>query len=245
MAKRKKNKQYKPTPNKYLSLLADELKEELTGKRTASSLDRDEKQILMQEYRIRAIPVCWGIPMDEVMFSKWFVNFVRMTAMPWDSFVTTESTYLPDARNDVHTTFLNDTDAPYLMMLDSDVLPPPNIVEILMSHNKHIVGGWYKNKNMRASIDHHPIIYDFYSESETELNWAHRKEPGVGLEKVDGMGAGCWLMSRELAEALGEEPYDMERGTEDLVLCKKIMDLGYDMWVDWDVPCAHMGVFWV
>lgn len=245
MAKRKKNKQFGPTPNKYLELLSEELRGEITGQKIASALTLEEKDILVQEYRIRSIPICWGIPMDEVMFSKWMVNFLRLTQMPWDSYATTESTYLPSARNDIHNTFLRATDAPFLMMLDSDVLPPPNIIEILMAHEKHIVGGWYRNKNKRASLNHHPIVYDFYSESETELNWIHREEPGVGLEQVDGMGAGCWLMSRELAEALGEDPYDMEKGTEDLVLCKKIIDLGYEMWVDWDVPCAHMGVGWV
>ena len=243
MAKRKKNKQFAPRPNKYLELLSEELKGEITGQRIASSLTREEKEILHQEYRIRSLPICWGVPCDELMFTKWFVNFLRLAPMPWDSYATTESTYLPSARNDIHNTFLKDTDAPYLMMLDSDVLPPPNIVDILLSHKKHVVGGWYKSKSLAKGP--HPIVYDFYSESDTSLQWEARKEPGVGMEMVDGMGAGCWLMSRELAEALGENPYDMERGTEDLVLCKKIMDLGYEMWVDWDIPCAHMGVSWV
>ena len=242
MAKRKKNKTFAPKANTYLELLSEELKGEITGQRTASALDRETKEILLQEYRIRALPICWGVPLDEVMYSKWYVNFLRLSPMPWDSYATTESTYLASARNDIHNTFLNQTDAPYLMMLDSDVLPPPNIVDLLLAHKKHIVGGWYKNKSLLKGP--HPIVYDFYSESETELNWVHRKEPGVGMEMVDGMGAGCWLMSRELAEALGENPYSLEKGTEDLILCKKIMDLGYEMWVDWDIACAHMGVSW-
>lgn len=242
MAKRKKGKRYAPRPYKYLKLLSDELKGELTGKRTVSALSHGEREVLYQEYRIRPTPICWGIPMDEVMFSKFFTNFIRLTSMPWDSFVTTEATYLPAARNDVHTKFLTETDSPYLMMLDSDVLPPPNIVETLMAYEKHIVGGWYKNKSLAKGP--HPIVYDFDSETEDGIHWRYRKDPGKGLEKVEGMGAGCWLMSRELAEALGENPYSMEKGTEDLVLCKKIMDLGYEMWVDWDLACAHMGVSW-
>jgi hypothetical protein len=242
MAKRKKSK-FVPQENKYLHLLSEELKGEITGQRIHHALTLEESEFLRQEYRIRSIPICWGIPMDEVMFSKWFVNFLRLSSMPWDSISTTESTYLPSARNDIHNTYLTDTDAPYLMMLDSDVLPPPNIVDILMSHQKHIVGGWYRNKSLKKGP--HPIVYDFHQETEKELQWRNRAEPGIGLEKVDGMGAGCWLMSRELAEALGENPYSMERGTEDLVLCKKIMDLGYEMWVDWDMSCAHMGVSWV
>jgi hypothetical protein len=52
-------------------------------------------------------------------------------------------------------------------------------------------------------------------------------------------------MSRELAEALGPRPYSMHKATEDLNLCKKIMDLGYEMWVDWDLACAHMGISWL
>jgi len=242
MAKRKKSK-FIPRENKYLALLSEELKGEITGQRTHRELDRGVSEVLRQEYRIRSVPICWGIPMDEVMFSKWFVNFLRLSSMPWDSISTTEGTYLPSARNGIHNTYLTDTDAPYLMMLDSDVLPPPNIVDILMAHQKHIVGGWYKNKNLKKGP--HPIVYDFHQETDTELQWINRAEPGKGLEKVDGMGAGCWLMSRELAEALGENPYSMEKGTEDLVLCKKIMDLGYEMWVDWDLSCAHMGISWV
>jgi len=59
------------------------------------------------------------------------------------------------------------------------------------------------------------------------------------------MGAGCWLMTRELAEALGPKPYSMVGGGEDLELCKKIHNLGYDIWVDWEIPVAHLGVSWV
>jgi len=242
MAKRKK-KRYAPEPHKYLELLSDELRGEITGQKTVASLSREESEILRLEYRIRPTPICWGIPMDETMFSKWFVNFLRFASMPWDSYVTTESTYLPIARNDIHAKFLQKTDSPYLMMLDSDVLPPPNLIDLLLSYEKHIVGGWYKSKSL--SEGPHPIVYNFHSESEDGLHWENIAEPGKGLEKVDGMGAGCWLMSRELAEELGSEPYSMDTGTEDLGLCKSIMDLGYEMWVDWDMPCAHMGVSWV
>ena len=43
----------------------------------------------------------------------------------------------------------------------------------------------------------------------------------------------------------GAKPYDMNRGTEDLVLCRKLMNLGIDLYVDWNVNCAHIGVSWV
>jgi len=245
MAKRKKGKRYAPKPSKYLELFSDELKEEIAGiegKPIISSLSRDESEFVRKEYDIRTTSVCWGFPMDEILYAKFFTSFLRQVMMPWDSVVTTESTYLPDARNVIHDRYLEQASDPYLMMLDSDVLPPPGIVPTLISHNKHIVGGWYRKKCRENA---HPIVYDFSRETDDGLFFEARQEPGTGLEKVDGMGAGCWLMSRELAEALGESPYSMEKGTEDLVLCKKVMDLGYEMWVDWDLACAHVGVTWV
>jgi hypothetical protein len=53
------------------------------------------------------------------------------------------------------------------------------------------------------------------------------------------------MMSRKVAEALGQSPYSMEKGGEDLVLCKKVKDLGFELWIDWDIACAHCGVFFV
>ena len=65
------------------------------------------------------------------------------------------------------------------------------------------------------------------------------------MERVDGAGAGSWLMRRDVAEALGESPYDMNSGGEDLKLCRKITEAGFEMFVDWNTPCAHCGVFFV
>lgn len=192
---------------------------------------------------LRETPVMWGVPMDEIMYSKFFTIWVRHSGyMPWDSFATTESTYLPNARNEIHNQFLK-SEFPYLMMLDSDIMFPPDMLEKLMEHDKSIIGGWYRNKHKFTPP--HPIVYDFVSVSENgTVNWRHRDEPQKGVEKVDGMGAGCWLMKYETAAQLGESPYDMAGGTEDLKLSKKLMDLGIPLYVDWNIPCAHLGVSW-
>ena len=192
--------------------------------------------------RIRSAPVVWGIPMDEVCYSKFWTNFVRCSGMmPWDGFITTESTYLPDARNTIHQRFVKDSDIDYLMMVDSDILFPPHMVEKLMSYDLPIVGGWYHNKKG----NNRPVVYDFVSESPDGNDYLARPKPGKGIERVDGMGAGCWLMKREIALQLGERPYDMQNGGEDLRLCKKLSNLGIPLHVDWEMPLAHVGVFFV
>jgi len=245
MAKRKKNKkQFAPKPNKYLEMLKEELKEEVPQERMVSNLNRGQREQLDQQFGIRTTPICWGIPLDELMFSQFFTSFVTLVRMPWDSFVTTLSTYLPDARNEIHRQFLEDTDAPYMMMLDSDVVDivnPTQLIAKLMSHKKHLVGGWYNNKP-KDGAEPHPVVYKHGKDEAGKVGFMPFLQPGSGLEKVDGMGAGCWLMSRELAEELGPKPYSMSGGTEDIVISKKIMELGYGMWVDWDLHCGHLGV---
>lgn len=180
-------------------------------------------------------PVMWGIPCDEIMYSRFFTFFVKHAGvMPTDKFAISENTYLPKARNIIHRAFLKETDFPYLMMLDSDVMFPPNIAASLMAHNLPMVGGWYRDKK---ADDHHPVIFDH-----VEHTWKYREAPGTGVEKVDGMGAGCWLMSRKVAETLGESPYSMEFGGEDLTLCLKLASLDIPLYVDWSINCAHLGV---
>lgn len=194
-----------------------------------------------QPVQIRTTPVMWGIPCDELGFSKFWIRFTGMAnRMPWDSVTAPESTYLKYARNQIHNDFLK-SNSTYLMTLDSDILFPPNLVETLMAHNLPIVGGWYRDKK---KDDHHPVIYDFVEDgSDGVANFRHRNKPGTGLEKVDAMGAGCWLMNRETAEALGKDPYGSEvGGGEDFILCRKLMKLGIPLHVDWSINCAHLGV---
>lgn len=200
--------------------------------------------IAEEALHIRTIPVVFGVPMDEICYSKfWIIFHKHVPIMPWDAWATTESTYLPDARNQIHNGYLREFTLPFLFMLDSDIIVPPGILDRLLSHNLPIVGGYYRNKHVK--MPPHPIVYDFISEEENgKTHWKHREEAGEGLERVDGMGAGCWLMRRDVAEALGESPYDMSSGTEDMLLSRKLMKLGISLHVDWSLDCAHLGVNW-
>lgn len=182
----------------------------------------------------------WGIPCDEIMYSKFFFMFERNAyRMPWDDFGYSEGTYLPKARNFIHNKYLHESDAPYLMMLDSDSLISPHVLDRLLAHKKPIVSGWYKDKK---AADHHPVVFDFFEENDAEIVWKHRHQPGEGLEKVDGVGAGVLLMSRTVAETLGENPYDMNKSGEDLTLCRRLMKLNIPLYVDWSAFVAHAGV---
>lgn len=233
--------------------IADDMKGKVPEKTRRVNFSGGKKKHTNISLEIRPWPICVGLPMDELMFSQFFENYLTLDLMPWDYIGTTRSTYLPEARNTIHNLFLNELGGTHLLMLDSDVLPPPGFVKSLLAHDKPMVGGWYKKKEKfvlkeaDGTIRHiqRPVVYDFVEEGEEKDWFRQRIAKGTGLERVAAAGAGCWLMRRDVAEALGENPYDMERGGEDLVLCKKVSDLGIPMYVDWDLACAHAGVFYV
>ena len=191
--------------------------------------------------KLRTKPVAWAFPLDEIVFTRFFTNFLRLRVMPWDDLYTIGSTYLPEASNTLHRFFVEESQCEHLVMLDSDVLPPPDFLERLLAHNKPLVGGWYRKKDEAGT----PCVYTYETqEADGVYWWKPRPVPGVGLEQVDGAGAGCWLMHRTVAEALGPKPYDMNQGGEDLALCKRVTDLGFPIFIDWSIACAHAGVFY-
>lgn len=208
----------------------------------AKGFNNPFKKKVISSPTFRKTPVMWGVPCDELSYSKFWTRFIGTAGvMPFDGFAFSEGTYLQKARNEIHNKFLK-SNAKYLMMLDSDVLFPPNFLETLMAHNLPIVGGWYRDKK---ADDHHPAVYDFVEDhADGYAVFRHRSTPGEGLEKVSATGAGCWLMTREVAEALGEEPYgtNISGGGEDFILCRKLMKLNILLHVDWSLNCAHLGV---
>lgn len=243
----------RPHSDKNVEGIVDLIKDKIPSETEIRSMDSGVALEHKIALRLRTVPITWGIPMDELMYSKFFSNFHHLNIMPWDSIITTESTYLPDARNYIHEVFVEQYKTEFLFMLDSDVLPPPGVVEKLLAHNKPIVGGWYRKKESfevktpdgESYSIARPVVYDWSEERDGHYWFRSRMEAGEGLEKVGGIGAGCLMMRRDLAEKLGSRPYSMSAGGEDLVLCKKIMDLGEDVFVDWSLSCAHVGVSYI
>ena len=213
------------------------------GELPETYLAEDRENVTM----VRVTPICIGIPFDEVVFSRWVRHMLASVRFqPWDDFVTSSSTYLPEARNTIHDQYLENSHSEFLWMLDSDVIPPPNIIGVLLRHiqqreDVRIVGGWYKKKQ----DPYNPVVYHDDRLDESGI-WQYRNygnnEVGEGLESVDAAGAGCWMLHRSVAEAIGKSPFSMLEGGEDLLFCRKVREAGYKLWIDWSQACAHTGV---
>jgi len=240
-----KRKRHEKSKEDYSSVIETLKAKDVPQKRDVTMFANGRQDKVEEKIALRTFPIMYGIPMDEVLFSTFFIMFLRNAhAMPWDGLAMTLSTYLPEARNKVHNAFLDETQYSHLFMLDSDIVFPPFTVEKLLAHQLPVVGGYYLNKSQTR--ENTPVVYRWEKDNEKtgKVDWMHIHEPGTGLEKVDGIGMGCVMMRRDAAEALGKSPYDMNTGGEDLRVCRKLMQLGIPLHVDWSINCAHLGVKW-
>ena len=207
--------------------------------------------------------VTFAIPLEEIMFSGFFTNWleVEQYRLGSDFVVTTTGSFTWIARNGLVKRFLNETDAEYLLFLDSDNCAPTgfDFIKRLISHKKDIVAGWYKVKKTRQ-----PTVYTFdhWNEMEETPYWKQRgkddipedenapecqcgKHHAQTIEKVDATGAGCLLIHRSVFERMPEPWFGHFKGggTEDMWFAWECRKLGIEWYVDWAVHSAHLGLF--
>ena len=130
------------------------------------------------------------------------------------------------------------TDYEWLFCIDSDTLPPFNVLEMTKNGKDICSGVYYQWQNNKLI----PLIYKkrsglhkvFYDVDETDV------------VEVDGVGAGCLLINRKVFETV-KKPYFMlgydDKGIcnlgEDLYFCEKAQKAGFKIWVDRKMICDH------
>jgi hypothetical protein len=137
----------------------------------------------------------------------------------------------------------------YLMMLDGDIIPPRNVLQ-LIDFKKDVIGGLCFAYIGKAII---PLI----------LKRDKKKLPGnafikyhaipehkwEGLTECDAIGSGCIIMSREVLEKVHNpfmNIYDEKTGERkeglDIAFCRKARKLGYKIYCHTDYRCDHWTV---
>lgn len=148
-------------------------------------------------------------------------------------------------RNEIVQNFLK-TDYDYLMMIDGDIIPPPEILD-LADLQKDIIGGlcfaYRQDYIMPLILKEKPKEPDSYNVLQVGGY--------EGLIEVDAIGTGCILIKREVLERKEmKRPfwnYYDENGLRyaglDLTFCKRVRELGYKIWCHLNYPCSHWTTF--
>jgi hypothetical protein len=157
---------------------------------------------------------------------------LRTELVYWLLQQTVEHVWLPikrpiDAnRNYIVNQFLK-TDADWLLMVDSDVVPPVNVLEMI-NNNVPVCSA-----HVSTLIDGNIVPVGMIKDGDNYLHrWEH-SEPG--LHEVDATGTGCILIRRDVFDSL-DKPYfrfiyneegDLIRG-EDFDFTDRVGDCYFD-----------------
>jgi hypothetical protein len=148
-------------------------------------------------------------------------------------------------RNQIVKRFLERPQYDYLIMIDSDIVPPPNYLN-LVDFQKDIISGvcfvYAKNKVFPLVLkkNHSPITGNKYKSYDgiDPKKW-------TGLIEVASIGTGAIVLSRKVLEAI---PYPFRNEYDktgekliglDLNFCRRAKKLGFKVFCHTDYICDH------
>lgn len=151
------------------------------------------------------------------------------------------------ARNGIVKDFL-DSDCDILWFLDSDVVPPTHILDLVVMHQDkwEASGAPYPVFMTQPGDKDRQIVFTVYK-GNNGTGMCPTKIPYSGLEFVQGIATGCIFLKRSLLEKMSppyfEFKYDEEDRRliqgEDLGFCMKLAKLDIPFFVDYSMVCKH------
>lgn len=193
-----------------------------------------------------AVPHRGNQPDITADLAKWLVTFKRLKGYDHtQGFFKGQP--VDNVRNQIVKTFLKWDNAEWLLMVDSDCVPPRHALE-LTQQGKKIVSGVCFSAQKGVTF---PLIQierednKFGMMNEEELN---ERSINDKLIHVDGIGFGCVAIHREVLEKMDEPWFRFDylpnsseiRCSEDYYFSKKAQENGYKLYVDRDVMVGHI-----
>lgn len=144
-------------------------------------------------------------------------------------------------RNKIVRDFLEE-DHDYLLMLDGDIIPPLDLLD-LVQYDKDIIGGTcfaYKNGGII------PLV--LYRTKLADGQMTYRiinDEDGQGVTQCDAIGTGCIFIARRVLENV-KSPFvniykddGLRKEGLDLAFCRKARRKGFKIYAHLDYRCSH------
>lgn len=132
----------------------------------------------------------------------------------------------------------------YLLILDQDVIPPKDVIESLMKHDKDVVSGLYfGHHDVNGEKKAMPFAWVFSKEINDWDNTGYLVEDEIWsprLLKIAFAGMGCILIKRNVLEKI-KFRYSLEIDAwDDRWLGVDVWNNGFEYYLDNTVKCKHL-----
>ncbi len=132
----------------------------------------------------------------------------------------------------------------YLLILDQDVIPPKDVIEKLMAHNKDVVSALYfGHHDINGVAKVMPFAWVFSKEIKDWNNTGYLVEDEIWMPKLFKIafaGMGCILIKREVLEKV-KFRYSLEMDAwDDRWLGVDVWENGFEYYLDNNVKCKHL-----
>ena len=141
-----------------------------------------------------------------------------------------------DSRN-ILRKYCLDNSYDYLLSLEQDVVPPKDVIEKLLKHDKSVVCGlyFYLGDDDKTLL---PMIWVHYKgEYAKRLNFSEVSEDKL-IEAIT-CGLGCVLIKRNVLEQIEFRHVKDKSPWDDLWFCEDVREKGFKVFVDTSVRCKH------
>jgi len=125
----------------------------------------------------------------------------------------------------------------WLLFLDSDMVPPADMIPRLLAHDKPIVSGIA----FKRIPPYSPCFYPKLEYDGKEVKLLPAEDWTQGLGEVEGVGMACTLIRREVFEKTPKPWFfPMPVLAEDLGFCLRAREAGFKIYVDTTLVCGHV-----
>lgn len=173
---------------------------------------------------------------DDKFFKRIQETGLPVTRTPWTDKARQR---MIDSRNLLRQKVLNEG-YDYFLNLDQDIIPPDDIVERLIKHDKDVVTGIYFNPltNSKGEKQLRAVIC---VKEGNNLRYINNKELSTPqLVKVHVCGTGCILIHRRVLEKIRFR-YDPNQGYfDDSWFVIDAYDNGFEVYADTGTKCQHL-----
>lgn len=135
----------------------------------------------------------------------------------------------------------------YFLSLEQDVIPPKDVIERLLRHDKKVVTGIYFTRydiNGKKKIK--PLIWVDTPGKFEKMKFIDERELWKsGLIKIRACGLGCVLIHKSVLESISFRLFK-PKIYDDMAFCHDLYKKGISIYADLEVKCKHLisGMDW-